>query len=419
LPDQTDRLKRVRETLRALRHRNYRIYFFCMLVSFTGTWMQTVAQSWLVYRLTGSPWLLGLVGFVGQAPVMFLGPLGGVVADRHRRQRIIILTQAISMCQALALGWLTLSSLVSVGWVVALASLLGLINAFDMPARQSFMVDLVGKDDLMNAIALNSSMINGARIVGPAVAGVLVAWLGEGMCFLLNGLSFVFIIAGLLALRVEAAQSERAEGSALANLKEGFDYVKGTRPVRALLLVVSTVSLFGLPYIVLMPIFADQILHGGPEALGMMMGAVGLGAMAGALTLAARREARGLGRVVSVCVAAFSVMLVLFSISRNLIVSSLLLIPTGFSVMLQLSASNTLLQMMVPDHLRGRMMSFYSASLIGTVPFGNLLAGAVAARIGAPQTLALGGAVCFAIAVAFSRALPALKEEAAEIVRNP
>jgi MFS family permease len=373
--------------------------------------MQSIAQSWLVYRLTESAWLLGLVGFVGQAPVFFFAPLGGVLADRHSRQRIIILTQAAAMFQALLMAWLTLTEAVTVPWVVALALMLGVVNAFDMPARQSFMIEMVGKQDLMNAIALNSSMINGARIIGPAVAGVVVASLGEGLCFLLNGISFVFIIAGMFALKVERT-AERSGGSALSHLKEGFLFIRRARPVRAVLWLVSLVSLFGLPYIVLMPIFADSILGGGPRALGVMMSAAGIGALGGALTLAARREARGLGRVVAASVATFGLMVVLFSFSRNLALSSALLVPTGFAVMLQLSASNTLLQMMVPDNLRGRMMSFYSMSLIGVTPFGNLLAGAVASRIGAPETLALGGLICLVGAIVFSRRLPGLSQEA-------
>ncbi len=398
--------------LRALRHRNYRIYFFCMLVSFTGTWMQAIAQGWLVYRLTESAWLLGVVGFVGQAPVFFFGPLGGVVADRHSRRRIIILTQILAMVQALLLAWLTLTERVTVSWVIALALALGIVTAFDMPARQSFMIEMVGKRDLMNAIALNSSMINGARIIGPAAAGLVVASVGEGLCFLLNGLSFIFVVAGMFALRIENPL-ERREGSALSHLKEGFLFIRQAKPVRAVLWLVALVSFFGLPYIVLMPIFADSILGGGPRALGVLMSAAGIGALGGALTLAARSESRGLGRVVASSIAIFSVMIVLFSFSRNLALSALLLIPAGFAVMLQLSASNTLLQMMVPDNLRGRMMSFYSMSLIGVTPFGNLMAGAIASRIGAAETLALGGLICFVGAIIFSRRLPGLRREAA------
>jgi MFS family permease len=379
--------------------------------------MQSIAQSWLVYRLTESAWLLGVVGFVGQAPVFFFAPLGGVLADRRRRQMIIILTQAASMFQALLLAWLTLTDAVTVAWVVALALMLGIITAFDMPARQSFMVEMVGKEDLMNAIALNSSMINGARIVGPAVAGLVVASLGEGLCFLLNGVSFIFVIAGMFALRVRS-ETEKSEGSALSHLKEGFDFIRGARPVRAVLWLVSLVSLFGLPYIVLMPVFARDVLGGGPRALGVMMSAAGAGALGGALTLAARRSSRGLGRVVAASVAVFGAMVVLFSLSRNLWLSALLLIPAAFAVMLQLSASNTLLQIMVPDNLRGRMMSFYSMSLIGVTPFGNLLAGAVASHIGAPATLTLGGAICFMGAIIFARRLEGLRQEAAILLEQ-
>lgn len=383
-----------------------------MLVSFTGTWMQMVAQSWLIYRLTDSALLLGLIGFLSQLPVFLLSPVAGVIADRHNRHRIIIITQTVAMLQALALAWLTLSGRVTTDWVIALALVLGVVNAFDMPARQSFMVELVSKQDLMNAIALNSSMINGARIVGPAVAGVMVAWLGEGHCFFINGLSYLAIIAGLFAIRVSRRADTRDGRSALSDLKEGFDYVRRTRPVRALLLLVALVSFFGLPYIVLMPIFADRVLEGGARALGVMMSAAGAGALAGALSLAARRNARGLGRVIAVSVIAFGSLLVLFSMSRNLMLSTVLLVPVGFAIMLQLSASNTLLQTMVDDRLRGRVMSFYSMSLMGTLPFGNLYAGATAARIGAPATVAVGGVIYVAGALIFLLRLSVFRSEA-------
>jgi MFS family permease len=398
----------VQYTIRALRHRNYRIYFFALLVSFIGTWMQSVAQSWLIYRLTGSAWLLGLVAFTGQAPVFLLAPFGGVLADRHSRYRIILSTQALAMAQALALAWLTLSGRVTVSDVIALALALGVVNAFDLPARQAFLSELVSREDLMNAIALNSTIINGARIVGPAVAGVIVAWLGEGPCFLLNGLSFVAVIAGLLAIRLDRRQAARPDGSALSALKEGFDFVRSTRPVRALLLLLAFVSMFGLSYIVLMPIFADGVLSGGPRALGLLLGAAGIGATGGAFTLAARREVHGLGRVVVASVAALGALLVLFSLSRNLVLSIVLLVPIGFTLMLQMAASNTLLQSMVDDRLRGRVMSFYSMSLMGMSPFGSLLAGAVAARIGAPATVGAGGALCILISLASLASLASL-----------
>jgi MFS family permease len=402
--------RRLKETVRALSHRNYRIYFLCMLVSFTGTWMQNVAQSWLVYRLTDSALLLGLVGFLGQLPVFLFSPLGGVMADRHNRHRIIIITQVLSMVQALVLAWLTLRGQVTIGWVIWLALMLGFINAFDFSARQSFVSELVSKQDLMNAIALNSSMINGARIVGPAIAGVMVAGLGEGLCFLINGLSFMVIIVGLFSIRTIRRLDHRSGRSALSDLKEGFDFIRKARPVQALLILVALVSFFGLPYVVLMPIFAGRVLGGGAQALGIMMSAAGAGALLGALSLAARRNERGLGRVIALSVMAVGALLVLFSFSRNLMLSTALLVPIGFAVMVQLSGSNTLLQTMIDDRLRGRVMSFYSMSLMSTV-IGNLYAGATAARIGAPMTVAIGGLICFAGALIFLWRLPELKSE--------
>lgn len=414
--NQKVRAGRIRESLRALRHPNYRIYFFCMLVSFVGTWMQSVAQSWLIYRLTGSAWLLGLAGFAGQIPMFLLSPLGGVMADRHRRHRIVILTQIMAMVQALLLAALTLSNRVTVGAVLALAVMLGVVNAFDMPTRQSFVVELVGKKDLMNAIALNSSMIQMARILGPALAGIIIASLGEGLCFLINGLSYLAVIGGLLAMRVGKGEVKKPERSALSDLKEGFDYMRRTRPVRALLLLIAFVSIFGLSYLVLMPIFADKVLGGGARSLGILMCAAGGGALTGALTLAARRRVQGLGRVIASSVAALGVMLILFSLSRSLVISTALLFPIGFTLMLQMSASNTLLQTMVPDALRGRMMSFFSMSLMGMAPFGSLLAGAVAARIGAPRTVAAGGALCLAGALLFRLRLSSLRRDAVPIL---
>ena len=387
-----------------------------MLVSFTGTWMQSTAQSWLIYRLTGSPWLLGLVAFAGQVPIFLLAPVGGVLADRHSRHRLIVLTQVLSMAQAIVLAALTLSDRVTVGAVITLAFSLGVINAVDLPARQSFMVELVSKEDLMNAIALNSSMITGARIIGPALAGLIVAWVGEGPCFLFNALSYLAIIAGLLAMRVAGREVGKPAGSALSDLKEGFHYTRRTRPVRAVLLLVAFVSIFGLSYLVLMPIFAEEILRGGARSLGTLLSAAGLGALGGALTLAARREASGLGRVVAVSVASLGLLLTLFSFSRSLYLSAALLVPIGFTLMLQVSASNTLLQTMVPDRLRGRVMSFYSMSLMGMAPFGSLLAGGVAARIGGPLTLRVGGLLCILGASVFGLHLGDLRQDAAPIL---
>lgn len=382
-----------------------------MLVSFTGTWMQNVAQIWLVYRLTDSALLLGAVGFLSQLPVFLLTPVSGVIADRHSRHRIIIITQTLAMIQALALAWLTLSGQVTVGWVMSLALLLGLANAFELPARQSFVSELVGKQDMINAIALNSLIMSSARIIGPAVAGLLVVWLGEGLCFLINGLGYIVTIIGFFAIRVRHTAGYDSGQSALCDLKEGLDFLRSNRPARVLLLLLALVSFFGLPYIVLMPIFAGRVLGGGAQALGLMMSAAGVGALVGDLSLVARRNARGLGRVIAIYVITLGALLVLFSISRNLMLSTVLLIPIGFVVMLQLSVSSTLLQAMVDDRLRGRVMSFYSMSLMGTVPFGNLCAGAIAARIGAPATVAIGGMICLVCALAFLKRLSVLNSE--------
>lgn len=407
---------RGRALLRAFRHRNYQLYFAGQLVSLTGTWMQSVAQSWLVYRLTGSAVLLGLVGFAGQIPVFLLAPVGGAVADRRDRRPILVATQTCAMTLALSLAALTLAGRVEVWHVFVFAALSGVVNSFDIPTRQAFVVDLVGREDLMNAIALNSSMFNGARVVGPAVAGLLVAAVGEGWCFLVNGVSYVAVVAGLLLMRVGARAGARPEGSVLSNAVEGFRFVARTAPVRALLMLLGLVSLMGMPYAVLMPIFADRILGGGASGLGLLMGASGVGALAGALSLAARRGLRGLGRWVALSSAGFGAALILFSQSRTFWLSALLLVPVGFAFMIQMASSNTLVQAMVPDHLRGRVMAVYSMVFMGMAPFGALLAGALANRVGAPATLVIGGSVCIAGAAVFGLRLPALRDEARQLI---
>ena len=398
--------------MRALRHRNYQLFFGGQLISLTGTWMQSVAQSWLVYRLTGSAILLGLVSFSSQIPVFLFAPIGGAVADRHNRHRILVATQTTAMLLAFVLAALTLGRLVQTWHIFALAALLGVANAFDIPARQAFVVDMVGREDLINAIALNSSMVNGARIVGPAVAGILVAAIGEGWCFFANAVSYTAVIAGLLMMNVTKPRALPRKGSALAHIAEGFRFVVKTGPVRALLLLLGLISLMGMPYAVLMPIFADQILHGGAGGLGILMGGSGLGALAGALSLAARQGARGLGRWVALATAGFGVSIILFSLSRQFWLSAALLIPTGFSMMVQMAASNTLIQSMVPDALRGRVMAVYSMMFMGMAPFGALLAGVLANHLGAPLTVALGGGVCLIGAGVFALRLPALRAEA-------
>ncbi len=378
--------------------------------------MQMVAQSWLVYRLTGSALLLGTVGFAGQIPIFLLAPAGGIVADRHHRQRVIIGTQTCAMLLALLLAVLTLAGLVHVWHIVVLASLLGVVNAFDIPARQAFLADMVGKEDLMNAIALNSSMFNGARVVGPAVAGLLVASIGEGWCFFANGVSYVAVIAGLLLMKLDRQPVGQRAASPLEDAVEGFRFAWHTTPIRALLLLIGLVSLVAMPYTVLMPIFADQILHGGARGLGILMGATGVGALAGAIALAMRSGLRGLARWVAASSACFGASLILFALSHSFWLSVALLLPAGFSMMLQMASSNTLIQAMVPDRLRGRLMAVYSMMFMGMAPLGSLLAGAAAHKLGAPLTVALGGAVGLVGSGVFALHLPALRAEARQLI---
>jgi len=402
--------------LRSLRHRNYQLFFGGQLISLVGTWMQSVAESWLMYRLTGSSALLGMTGFAAQIPVFLLATLGGIVADRTDRRRIIIATQTCAMVLAGTLAALTLTGRVAVWHLFAIAALLGTVNAFDIPARQVFVVDLVGRNDLINAIALNSSMFNGARIVGPAVAGVLVGTIGEGWCFLANSASYVAVIAGLLLMRVEPKSGASRGARGVAPVLEGFRFVRRTRPVAAILLLLGVVSLVGMPYAVLMPVFADRILHGGPKGLGLLMGASGIGALSGGVALATRSGLRGLGRWVALASAGFGVSLVLFSLSRSFWLSAALLIPVGFCMMVQMASSNTLVQSMVPDDLRGRVMAIYSMMFMGMAPFGALFAGLIAERLGAPATVAIGGVACIAASGCFTLGLPRLRTEARGII---
>ena len=395
--------------LRALRHRNFRLFFIGQLLSLPGTWIQMVAQSWLIYRLTDSAVLLGLAGFASQFPVFLIAPLGGALADRFSRHRLLVATQVASAVLALSLAALTLSGQVEVWHVFTLASLLGVVNGFDLPARQAFTVQLVGREDLPNAIALNSSAFNAARLVGPALAGVLVAAAGEGWCFLLNGVSYATVLGALLAMRLTPTERPVHTGSMLAHIVDGVRYVRGHLPIRSLLLLLGMVSLAGMPYAVLMPVFADRILGGGPQGLGILMSCAGGGALVGALLLAARRSPRGLGGWVPWAAFGFGLGLVGFSLSRTFWLSGALLVPTGFAMMVQMAASNTLLQMMVPDALRGRVMSLYSMMFMGMAPLGSLLAGSLAEVIGAPGTVAGGGALCMLAALWFRRRLPHIR----------
>jgi MFS family permease len=416
--------------LRALRHRNFQLFFSGQLISLVGTWMQTVAQSWLVYKLTGSGLLLGSVGFASQIPVFLFAPLGGITADRSNRQQVVIATQTASMILALVLAALTLTHRITVKEIFVLAALLGIVNAFDIPGRQAFLVDMVGKEDLMNAIALNSSMFNGARVVGPAVAGVLVARLGEGWCFFANGVSYIAVIIGLVMMDVHAPPRASAHTSPLEHIIEGFRFVSNTAPIRALLLLLGVVSVTGMPYVVLMPIFADRILHNGGQQLasligshdlgavrlGILMGASGVGALLGALTLAVRSGVKGLGTWVSVCCAGFGISLILFAFSTAFWLSVALLLPVGYFIMLQMASSNTLIQVMVPDALRGRTMAVYSMMFMGLAPIGALVGGALSDRVGAPWTVAIGGIASVLGAWWFSVQLPKVRAEARRLI---
>ena len=407
---------RLKSSLRAFRHRNYRLFFAGQLTSLCGTWMQTVAQSWLVYRLTGSATLLGIVGFASQFPIFIFSPVAGAVADSHPRRRSMIVIQTLMMLQAFPLAYLTMTNRIQVWHIMVLATLLGVCSAFDIPVRQAFVAEMVARDDLINAIALNSSMMNGARIIGPAIAGVTVSLVGEGWCFLLNGFSYLAVIIGLLFITAGNTVPREDQSSRLETILEGFRYAIHTQPVRALLLLLGLSSLMGMPYSTLMPIFADQILHGGAQGLGLLMGFSGVGALLGAATLAGRRGLRGLSTWIMLACGGFGASLILFSLSRLFWISLLLLVPVGFCLMVQLASSNTLIQSMVPDRLRGRVMAVYSMMFVGMAPFGALLAGLLANLLGAPGTVMAGGIACIAGAVVFRSHLPRVRAEGRELI---
>lgn len=395
---------------RALRHRNYRLFFTGQGISLIGTWITRIATAWLVYRLTNSTLLLGVVSFAGQIPIFLLSPLAGVLVDRWHLQRLLVATQALAMLQSLALALLTLSGVIRVWEIVALALLQGFVNAFDTPARQAFVVQMVeDRADLGNAIALNSSMFNGARLIGPSIAGVLIAVVGEGVCFLLDAASYVAVIAALLLMRIALVPTRGPRTPLLRGLREGLHYAFGFAPIRTLLLVVAVTSFLGTPYMVLMPVFARDVLHGGANTFGFLMAASGLGALSGALYLAGRRSVRGLGRIIALMSTLFGAGLIAFSLSRAMWLSLPLLYLTGLGMLVQMASSNTVLQTIVDDDKRGRVMSLYTTAVLGMAPLGSLFAGGLAARIGAPPTILIGGAACIVSAAVFARTLPRLR----------
>jgi MFS family permease len=381
--------------------------------------MTRLAMSWIVYQLTDSAFLLGLTSFVGQIPAFFVAPIAGVWLDRWDRHRVLVITQVLAMVQSLALAVLAFTHYINLWWIIGLALIQGLINAFDMPARQAFVIEMIEeRADLGNAIALNSSMVNGAKLVGPAVAGVLIATAGAGVCFLLDGLSYIAVIWSLLAMRVRPAQPRLGQKSALQELAEGWKYVVESPAIRSLLLLLALVSAVGMPYTVLMPVVAVDLLHGGAHTLGFLMAMSGVGALASAIGLALRKTVIGLGKMIAISAGMFGGGLILLGISRSLTVSLLLMIVTGFGMMQQMAASNTILQTIAADDKRGRVMSFYTLAILGMNPIGSLLAGGVAAKVGVPVTMIGAGAICLAGAVWFYWKLPEIRRVIRPIYRE-
>ena len=402
----------VRLAGRSLRHRNFRLFTVGQTISVIGSWMQQVAVGWLVYRMTDSPLLLGVVGFVSQGPVFLLAPIAGAVADRFDRRRIVMATQTLMMLQASLLAGLVLTGTITITWIVALMAVLGAVTGFDIPARQSFLTEMVGgREDLPNAIALNSSMFNAARLIGPAVAGFVVAAAGEGICILINAASYVAVLGSLYRIRVPDRSRTAVTGALLGHVAEGFRYAFGFQPIRAILGLVALTSLVAVPFTVLLPVVATTVLGGDARTLGLLFAATGLGALGGALYLASRRSVRGLGRVIVYAAILFGGSLVGVALSRSMGVSVFMLVTAGFGMMVQMAASNTVLQTLVDDDKRGRIMSLYSMAYIGTSPLGSLFAGVAAARFGAPLTIAAGGVACIAGSAAFALRLPRLREQ--------
>ena len=394
----------LKSTFRALKYRNYRLFFIGQGTSLIGTWMQRIATSWLVYRLTGSAVLLGVTGFVSQIPAFILSPVGGVAADRWNKKTILLVTQILAMAQALVLAVLVINGKITVSWIIALNLILGIINAFDITARQSFVVDMIeDKEDLGNAIALNSSMVNGARLLGPSITGILIAFAGEGICFLANSASYLVIIVALLKMKITPKHREIKDARVMHDFKEGFMYVYSSVSMRSILCLLALVSLFGMSYQVLMPVFAKEVLGGGPHTLGFLMGAAGFGALCGAIFLASRKNNYNISKLIPAAAVLFGAGLIAVSFSRSLWLSLLLLAFAGCGMMVQMASSNTQLQVLVDDDKRGRVMALYAMAFLGMAPFGSLIAGGLAGSIGTPHTVLIGGIFCILGALVFSK----------------
>ena len=404
---------------RALKHRNFRLFFAGQTISLIGTWMTRVATSWLVYRLTGSALLLGTVSFAGQIPTFVVAPFAGVWVDRLDRRQVLVWTQTLSMVQSLALAGLTLSHLITIHWILGLSVMQGIINAFDMPGRQSFLVQMVeDRQDLGNAIAINSSMVNMARLVGPSLAGMLIAVSSEGWCFLVDGISYIAVIISLLMMRLHVAQIQRKVNSTFTDMKVGWTYVSEFLPVRTILLLFALVSLMGMPYVVLMPIFAAKVLQGGPHTLGFLMGAMGVGALIAALALAARKSVRGLLRTIPLAAVVFGLGLIGLGLSHFLWLSLIMVLIAGMGMMQGMAGSNTIIQTIVPEDKRGRVMSYYTMAFMGMAPFGSLLAGSLAHAIGAQGTVIMNGSAVLLGAAWFWTQMPAVRREMRPIYRE-
>lgn len=402
---------RFAHVLRAFHSRNYRLFFAGQSISLIGTWMQQVAMSWLIYRLTGSAMLLGTVGFASQVPTLFLSLFAGVLADRYDRRYLLIATQTLAMAQAIVLGLVVLTGTVQVWHIVALSFILGVVNAFDTPIRQSFVVEMVeSKEDLSNAIALNSSMVHAARLIGPSIAAALVATVGEGICFVLNALSYLAVIVAIMAMRTPHTATDRRKHHPLGHqLQEGFSYAYHFKPIRSILLLIALVSFMAMPYTVLVPVFAKDILHGGVHTFGLLMTASGFGALAGALHLAARKSVLGLGRIIVAATVLFALGIIVFALSTSLPLSLAAMVLSGLGAISVIASCNTVLQTILDEDKRGRVMSFFTISFMGVVPFGSFCAGALAGVIGPSSTLLLGGVGCCAGALLFARQLPHIR----------
>ena len=396
---------------RSFRSRNFSLFFSGQSISLIGTWIQRIATPWLVYHLTGSAFLLGVVGFAGQIPTFIISPFAGVLTDRWNKYHMLIITQVAAMIQAFLLALLYLMGTIQVWHIVVLSILLGIINAFDVPARQSLVIEMIDKkEDIGNAIALNSSMVNGARLLGPSIAGVLIVLTSEGICFLLNGLSYLFVIASLLFMKIAPKKPSSGNQPVWNELKEGFSYAFGFAPIKYIILLLALISLMGMPYTVLMPVFAKEILHGGPRAFGFLMGASGVGALTAALYLASRKSVVGLGKIIPIAAGIFGFGLITFSFSRLYLLSLGLIVIIGFGMMMQMASSNTILQTIVDDDKRGRIMSFYAMAFMGIAPFGSIMAGGLAGLIGTPYTILVGGIACIIGAIMFAIKLPDLRK---------